>query len=134
MIHDIKRDYFTLELNKYRLTFDDGLFSHYYYYPLFSQHPSELIYFIATSFIKSGNLKDNKDAKIKTNKGWKLSKELTSEIEARLIAIYEKKIPNNPIISPDTIKDILFLFNPRAIFNVFLLYDGILNKNKAPIA
>ena len=52
MIHDIRKDYFDLKLDPYALTFDDGLFSQYYYYPLFSRYRSELIYFIPTVFIK----------------------------------------------------------------------------------
>lgn len=54
MIHDIRREYFDLNLNHYRLTFDDGLFSQYYYYPLYHDHPEKLTYFIATSFIRPG--------------------------------------------------------------------------------
>ncbi|CAB1075699.1 hypothetical protein D1AOALGA4SA_3512 [Olavius algarvensis Delta 1 endosymbiont] len=54
MIHDIRQEYFALDLDRYRLTFDDGLFSQYYYYPLFKDHPGKLTYFIATSFIRPG--------------------------------------------------------------------------------
>jgi len=54
MIHDIRKEYFDLELNQYRLTFDDGLFSQYYYFPLLRAHPEKLTYFITTSFIKPG--------------------------------------------------------------------------------
>lgn len=54
MIHDIHPNYFDLELTRYRLTFDDGLYSQYYYYPFFKTHAGELIYFIVTSFIKPG--------------------------------------------------------------------------------
>ncbi|UCF91411.1 MAG: hypothetical protein JSW39_24580, partial [Desulfobacterales bacterium] len=54
MIHDIRKEYFSLPLNDYELTFDDGLYSQYYYYPLLSQHPSELLYFITTAFIQPG--------------------------------------------------------------------------------
>ena len=52
VIHDIREDYFDLKLGAYALTFDDGLFSQYYYYPLFRRYRSELIYFIPTAFIK----------------------------------------------------------------------------------
>ena len=55
MIHDIRREYFELDLSQYRLTFDDGLFSQYYYYPLYHDHPEKLTYFIATSFIRPGS-------------------------------------------------------------------------------
>ena len=54
MIHDIHPNYFDLNLNPYRLTFDDGLFSQYYYFPLLKPHPGKLTYFITTSFIRPG--------------------------------------------------------------------------------
>ena len=54
MIHDIRKEYFDLNLDRYRLTFDDGLFSQYYYFPLLKNHPVKLTYFITTSFIKPG--------------------------------------------------------------------------------
>jgi peptidoglycan/xylan/chitin deacetylase (PgdA/CDA1 family) len=52
MIHDLRREYFDLGLDQYRLTFDDGLFSQYYYFPLLKKHPAELTFFITTSFIQ----------------------------------------------------------------------------------
>ena len=58
MIHDIRKEYFDLNLGHYQLTFDDGLFSQYYYYPLFKDHPGKLIYFITTSFIKPGKARN----------------------------------------------------------------------------
>ena len=54
MIHDIRKEYFDLDLDQYRLTFDDGLFSQYYYFPLLKNHPGELTFFITTSFIQPG--------------------------------------------------------------------------------
>ena len=54
MIHDIRKEYFDLNLDQYQLTFDDGLFSQYYYFPLLKSHPGKLTYFITTSFIKPG--------------------------------------------------------------------------------
>lgn len=57
MIHDIRQEYFDLDLEQYRLMFDDGLFSQYYYYPLFEGHPEKLTYFIATSFIRPGGVR-----------------------------------------------------------------------------
>lgn len=56
-IHDIRKEYFELDLNRFRLTFDDGLFSQYYYCPLFSNYETERIYFITTSFIKPGKIR-----------------------------------------------------------------------------
>ena len=57
MIHDLRREYFDLSLDQYRLTFDDGLFSQYYYFPLLKKHPVELTFFITTSFIKPGKVR-----------------------------------------------------------------------------
>ena len=57
MIHDLRREYFNLNLAHYRLTFDDGLFSQYYYFPLLENHPAELIFFITTSFIQPGKVR-----------------------------------------------------------------------------
>ena len=54
MIHDWKREYFALPLRDYRLTFDDGLFSQYYYQPLLADQPGGLTFFIATAFIRPG--------------------------------------------------------------------------------
>ncbi|MBW2430991.1 MAG: hypothetical protein JRF56_18705 [Deltaproteobacteria bacterium] len=54
MIHDIRREYFDLNLDQYQLTFDDSLFSQYYYFPLLKNKPGYLIYFITTSFIRPG--------------------------------------------------------------------------------
>jgi peptidoglycan/xylan/chitin deacetylase (PgdA/CDA1 family) len=54
MIHDLKRAYFDLPLERYRLSFDDGLYSQYHYYPLLSRHPEPLTYFITTDFIRPG--------------------------------------------------------------------------------
>lgn len=57
MIHDIREEYFSLRLDQYVLTFDDGLFSQYYYFPMFKRFQSERIYFITTAFIKSGKIR-----------------------------------------------------------------------------
>ena len=54
MIHDLKREYFALPLRDYRLTFDDGLFSQYYYQPLLADQPGGLTFFVATAFIRPG--------------------------------------------------------------------------------
>ena len=58
MIHDIRSDYFDLDLEPFQLTFDDGLFSQYYYFPLLKDHPRKLTYFITTSFIRPGKARD----------------------------------------------------------------------------
>ena len=58
MIHDIRKEYFDLDLNQYSLTFDDSLFSQYYYFHFFRNHPEKLIFFITTSFIKPGKARN----------------------------------------------------------------------------
>jgi len=52
MIHDLRKEYFDLPLGDYRLTFDDGLFSQYYYHPLLRRHSAPLTFFITTSLIR----------------------------------------------------------------------------------
>ena len=61
MIHDLRKEYFDLDLDPYRLTFDDGLFSQYYYFSLLKKHPAELTFFITTSFIKPGKARSRYD-------------------------------------------------------------------------
>lgn len=62
-IHDIRKEYFNLNLNDYRLTFDDGLYSQFYYFPFFKDHPEKLTYFITTSFIKAGKRRTMSDGR-----------------------------------------------------------------------
>jgi hypothetical protein len=54
MFHDLRREHFELPLERFRLTFDDGLYSHYYYFPRLESHPQALTFFITTSFIRPG--------------------------------------------------------------------------------
>ncbi len=54
-IHDVRKEYFDLNLDAYQLTFDDGLFSQYYYFQYFKNHPEKLTFFITTSLIKQGS-------------------------------------------------------------------------------
>jgi hypothetical protein len=54
MFHDLRRAHFELPLERFRLTFDDGLYSHYYYLPRWEHHPQALTFFIVTSFIRPG--------------------------------------------------------------------------------
>lgn len=56
-IHDVRQEYFDLNLNAYQLTFDDGLYSQFYYSSLFKNHPKKRLYFITTSFIKPGKIR-----------------------------------------------------------------------------
>ena len=58
MIHDVGKEYFDLNLDQYLLTFDDGLFSQYYYYPVLGDNKSKRLYFITTSFIKPGKIRN----------------------------------------------------------------------------
>lgn len=52
MIHDVKKEYFDLPLDRYRLTFDDGLYSQYYYHPLLRNFSEPLLFFITTALIR----------------------------------------------------------------------------------
>jgi hypothetical protein len=54
MFHDLRPAHFELPLERFRLSFDDGLYSHYYYLPRFEDHPHPLMFFITTSFIHPG--------------------------------------------------------------------------------
>jgi len=51
MIHEIKEDYFKLPLANYVLTFDDGLYSQFYYLKEFERIKTEKIFFISTGII-----------------------------------------------------------------------------------
>ena len=54
MFHDLRREHFELPLDRYRLSFDDGLYSHYYYMPCLEHQPQPLTFFITTGFIRPG--------------------------------------------------------------------------------
>ncbi len=54
MIHNVRKEFFQLDLAPYRLSFDDGLFSQYYYLPLFERMENPRLYLIATGFIGQG--------------------------------------------------------------------------------
>ena len=58
VIHDFRKDYFELNLAAYTLSFDDGLYSQYYYYPLLNPVDSASFFFIITSFIKPGKARE----------------------------------------------------------------------------
>ena len=58
MIHNVRKEFFRLDLASYELTFDDGLFSQYYYLPLFRKIETPRVYFIAAGFIRDGNKRD----------------------------------------------------------------------------
>lgn len=54
MIHEIKPDIFNLKLEDYILTFDDGLYSQYYYRKEFQAIPTQKIYFISSGIVSKG--------------------------------------------------------------------------------
>ena len=54
MIHSLRQEHFDLPLSDYRLTFDDGLYSQYYYLPLLRRANTPMIYFIASAMIRPG--------------------------------------------------------------------------------
>jgi peptidoglycan/xylan/chitin deacetylase (PgdA/CDA1 family) len=54
VIHEVKKEFFNTPLEKYNLTFDDGLYSQYYYWPLIKKIKTHKIFFIATNLIGNG--------------------------------------------------------------------------------
>jgi len=54
MIHSMRREFLDLPLGRYRLSFDDGLFSQYYYFPCLAHLTNDKIFFLATSMIAEG--------------------------------------------------------------------------------
>jgi len=51
MIHEMKEEYFSLDLQNYILTFDDGLYSQYYWRNRLQQIPTQKILFIISGRI-----------------------------------------------------------------------------------
>jgi hypothetical protein len=51
MIHDVNEDILKLPLDQYILTFDDGLYSQFYYWPLIREIDTEKIFFITCSYV-----------------------------------------------------------------------------------
>ena len=51
MIHEIREWMFELPLEDYILTFDDGLYSQYYYWPKIKKIPTEKIFFISSGIV-----------------------------------------------------------------------------------
>lgn len=52
MIHEVTESILKLDLSKYILTFDDGLFSQYYYWNILKEIPTTKIFFIPTGAIR----------------------------------------------------------------------------------
>lgn len=55
MIHKIEEAMFNLPLHNYTLTFDDGLYNHFYYKDRLAAIPTQKIFFIATNHICMGS-------------------------------------------------------------------------------
>ncbi len=54
MIHEVREWMFELPLQDYILTFDDGLYSQYYYNSQFKQLTTQRIYYISSGIVSSG--------------------------------------------------------------------------------
>jgi hypothetical protein len=54
MIHEIREEMFDLPLESYLLTFDDGLYSQYYYWPKIKKLKTQKIFFISSGFFSTG--------------------------------------------------------------------------------
>lgn len=54
MIHDMREEFFNLPLSDYILTFDDGLFSQWFYLDQLNDIDTDKYFFISTKFISSG--------------------------------------------------------------------------------
>jgi hypothetical protein len=55
MIHEVTEEILSLSLDDYILTFDDGLYSQYYYFEHFKSIPTEKIYFISSDIVCNGS-------------------------------------------------------------------------------
>ena len=53
MVHTIRDEFLKLELEDYILTFDDGLYNHFCYYPKLKHIQTEKIFFISTNIISN---------------------------------------------------------------------------------
>lgn len=54
MFHKLDKNIFCEKLEKFELTFDDGLYNHFYYYPLIERLQTKKVFFISTKFINQG--------------------------------------------------------------------------------
>jgi len=61
MIHKFIEEYLEYNLNDYILTFDDGLYNNYKWYPIIREKfpETQMIFFISTNIIHSGNSPQN---------------------------------------------------------------------------
>lgn len=51
MIHEFREEFFSLPLERYVLTFDDGLYSQFYYWPALQMVQTEKIFFVSSGII-----------------------------------------------------------------------------------
>lgn len=61
MIHEVRDWMFKLPLKDYILTFDDGLYSQYYYLDKFKKIPTEKIFFISTGIVAEESVTQNQE-------------------------------------------------------------------------
>lgn len=59
MLHTIEDKFLNLKLDDYILTFDDGLYNHFYYYPKLKTIKTEKVFFISSNII--GGQKQSKN-------------------------------------------------------------------------
>jgi len=52
MIHEVTEDILKLDLSKYVLTFDDGLYSHFFYWNLLKDIPTTKIFFVPSGAVR----------------------------------------------------------------------------------
>lgn len=51
MIHEFRAEFFSLPLDQYTLTFDDGLYSQFYYWPALRELQTEKVFFISSGIV-----------------------------------------------------------------------------------
>jgi hypothetical protein len=61
MIHQVEASFFKPDLSDYYLTYDDGLYVQYYYYPLFKKYQTSMFFFICTHYIREKGLRKTFD-------------------------------------------------------------------------
>lgn len=66
MIHEVTKDIFKLPLHMFTLTFDDALFSQYYYWPLIKEIPTRKIFFPSGKYMNRSCVEPRKQYPIRT--------------------------------------------------------------------